>query len=317
MTRVAAWLAAIAGVRYQIQNSAVRKMTGRQWKVKLKPPCVITWKTHSRKIREIARLRAMLSSSVARSRRGSTTSLSALETPPLEGAAPVVIDSAPPMRSGLSRSTVVGLALLAFLVPGVRTAHAQQTPAIEVAFPNQLVRGQTTLVHIAIPSHEMFTGAEVSPAAGITVATVSNRKQAELSQNIAWWDVTLNVARDAAPGPRTLVLLMTAGRSAPVRMVVPNHVPAISDLKVVSATPQSVDVQFGATDERADLGDLPYVWFTIACGEEPTLGVVRGKAMNGLVRASIPRPAAAACDLELRASDTQKIDSNTLTTKVP
>jgi hypothetical protein len=37
----------------------------------------------------------------------------------------------------------------------------------------------------------------------------------------------------------------------------------------------------------------------------------------GAVRASIPRPASAACDLELRASDAQKIDSNTLKVRVP
>jgi hypothetical protein len=69
-------------------------------------------------------------------------------------------------------------------------------------------------------------------------------------------------------------------------------------------------------DETADLGTVPYVWFTIACGGEPTVGVVRGTVMGGTVRASIPRPAAAACDLEVRASDTQKNDSNTLKTRV-
>jgi hypothetical protein len=220
------------------------------------------------------------------------------------------------MRSRPLRSTVVALALLAGLVPIVRPVHAQQVPAIETAFPRQLIRGQTTVIHVAIPSREMFTGADVSPAAGVTVAAVSNLKKAELSQNIAWWDVTVNVARDAAPGPRTLVLLMPAGKTGATQMVIPNHVPAISDLKVTSATPQTVDVQFSATDERADLGDLPYIWFTIACGGEPTLGVVRGKTTGATARASIPRPAAAACDLELRASDSQKFDSNTLKTRV-
>ena len=76
-------------------------------------------------------------------------------------------------------------------------------------------------------------------------------------------------------------------------------------------------MQFAAADPGSDLGDLPYVWFTITCGGEPTVGVVKGKTAGGLVRASIPRPAAAACDLELRASDKQKIDSNTLKIKVP
>jgi hypothetical protein len=94
-------------------------------------------------------------------------------------------------------------------------------------------------------------------------------------------------------------------------------VPRISNLATAQASAQSLDVQFSATDESNDLGDEPYVWFTVACGGEPTVGVVRGKGMGAAIRASIPRPAAAACDLELRASDTQKIDSNTLKLRVP
>lgn len=219
------------------------------------------------------------------------------------------------MRPGPLRSTVVGFVLAAGFLPG-RTVYAQQPPAIEIALPKQLVRGQTTVVHVAIPSRETFQGAEVSPAAGVTVSGVSNLKKSELSQNVAWWDVMLNVARDAAPGPRTLVLLMATGRTTAATLVIPNHVPAIADLKVASTTPQRVDVQFGATDESADLGNLPYVWFTIACGGEPTVGVVRGRTMGATVSASIPRPAPAACDLEVRASDTQNNDSNTLKTRV-
>jgi hypothetical protein len=164
----------------------------------------------------------------------------------------------------------------------------------------------------------MFQGAEISPAAGVTVANVANSKRSELSQNVAWWDVTVTVARDAAPGNRSLVLLTTAGRSTPTSLMIPDHVPAISDLRVVSATPSAADVQFAAADEKADIGDLPYVWFTIACGGgEPSVGVVKGKATGGTVRASIPRPAAAPCDLELRASDAQRIDSNSLKTRIP
>jgi hypothetical protein len=219
------------------------------------------------------------------------------------------------MCSGPLRWTVVGFACVAGLLPP-RTADAQQIPAIEIALPKQLVRGQTTVVHVAIPSREVFQGAELSPAAGVTVAGVSNLKKSELSQNVAWWDVTINVARDAAPGPRSLVLLTPTGRTTAATLLIPNHVPAIADLRVASATPQRVDVQFGATDENGDLGNVPYVWFTIACGGEPSVGVVKGRAMGATISASIPRPASAACELEVRASDTQKNDSNTLKTRV-
>src|SRR4029078_11455280 len=146
----------------------------------------------------------------------------------------------------------------------VRAADAQQSPAIEIALPKQLVRGQTTVVHVAVPSGEVFQGAEVSPAAGVTVAGVSNLKKSELSQNVAWWDVTINVAADAAPGPRSLVLGTPTGSTTAAALLIPNHVPVIADLKVASATPQRVDVQFGATDQSRDLGDPPAVSFMIA-----------------------------------------------------
>ena len=212
------------------------------------------------------------------------------------------------------KRTVASLACFASVAS---VCFAQQTPAIEIAFPNQLVRGQTTLVHIAIPSREMFTGAEVTPAAGVRVTGVSNFKKPELSQNVAWWDVTLDVAADAAPGPRTLVLLTATGRSTPAALVIPAHVPRIADLKVAQASAQTIDVQFSATDDSNDLGDQPYVWFSVTCGGEPTVGVVRGARMGNGVRASIPRPGPAACDLDMRASDAQRIDSNTLKVRVP
>ena len=221
------------------------------------------------------------------------------------------------MLSGPSRSIVIGLIVGAAAGWQTPDALAQQPPAIEIAFPNQLVRGQRSVIHIAIPSHEMFTGAEVTPSTGVRVTAVSNFKKAELSQNVAWWDVTIDVAPDAAPGPRTLVLLMPAGRSTAASLVVPNHVPRIANPATQQGSPQSIDVQFSATDESNDVGDEPYVWFTVACGGEPTVGVVRGKRTGAAVRASIPRPASAACDLELRASDAQKFDSNTLTLRVP
>ena len=221
------------------------------------------------------------------------------------------------MESGPSRSIVIGFTILASLGLRASEVHAQQTPAIEIAFPNQLVRGQSNVVHVAIPSREMFAGAEVSPAAGVTVSRVINSKKPELSQNVAWWDVTLDVTGDAAPGPRTLVLLMANGRSTPTTLMIPTHVPHISDLGVAQASPQKIDVQFSATDDSGDLGDQPYVWFTVVCGGEPTVGAVRGTRMGNAVRASIPRPAPPACDLELRASDSQKIDSNTMKVRVP
>ena len=213
---------------------------------------------------------------------------------------------------------IVGWGFMACAAACPPAAWAQQPAAIEYAFPTQLVRGQTTVVHLASPGRQMFQGAEVSPSTGVTVARVMNRKPPELSQNVAWWDVTLDVARDAMPGSRSLVLLTAAGRSVPVMVLIPTHVPVISGLRAVPAggNPRAIDAQFAMADDSADIGSQPYVWFTIRCGGEPTAGVVRGAVNGGMVRASIPRPDAGACDLELRASDADRNDSNTLTARV-
>jgi hypothetical protein len=218
------------------------------------------------------------------------------------------------------RSIVIGSIILFSIGLYPMAAGAQQPPAIEIAFPDQLVRGQTTVVHVAIPSHDTFSGAQVAPAAGMTVTRVDNRKPAELSQNVAWWDVTIVVARDAAPGMRSLVLLTANGASTPAAVFVPGHVPAIAGMKASPFAPTqspAIDVEFTAADEMNDMGDKPYVWFTVTCGGAPTVGVVRGTRAGSLIRASIPRPSANPCDVELRASDAQKNDSNSLKARVP
>ena len=87
--------------------------------------------------------------------------------------------------------------------------------------------------------------------------------------DIAWWEVTVDVAKDAALGNRTLVLVMPMGRrTLPATITIPSHIPRISDLKIVSAQSNqpTVELQFAAADESADLGDSPYTWFTIDCG---------------------------------------------------
>jgi len=139
------------------------------------------------------------------------------------------------MYSGPPRSIVIGFALLASVGPSARGADAQQAPAIEVVFPTQIVRGQTNVLHLAIPGRAVFQGAEVSPAAGVIVSAVTNAKKPELSQNVAWWDVTIDVARDAVPGNRSLVLLMPTGPTAPETYAIPHHVPLITQLSESTA----------------------------------------------------------------------------------
>jgi hypothetical protein len=223
-----------------------------------------------------------------------------------------------------ARSSIVfGITLVTCLGPGARFSGAQQPVAIESVFPAQVPRGQSTVLNVAIPGAALIVqSAEISPAAGVTVSGI---KRATDSQNIAWWEVTVDVAKDAALGNRTLVLVMPMGRTLPATIMIPSHVPRISDLKIASAQSNqpTVELQFAAADESADLGDSPYTWFTIECGA-PVVGVVKGKATardtrNVVVHATVPNPrtvagtpAAGKCDLRVRVTDSNGIESNTL-----
>ena len=236
------------------------------------------------------------------------------------------------MYSGFRSVIVIGFTFLACLGPGAHVSAAQQPQQqpvnIDSFFPKQLPRGQSTVISVAVPGRVMPQGAEISPAAGVTVSGI---KQGGSGQGaLGWWEVTVNVANDAPPGNRTLTLVLPMGRTNPMAVTIASHAPSISALSVVSAqsSQPTVDLQFTAADPSADLGDLPYVWFTLGCGAgEHEQGVVRGKVSGGgVVRASIPNPrtqkgpgapaAGNRCDLQVRASDSNGIESNTLKTTV-
>jgi hypothetical protein len=227
-----------------------------------------------------------------------------------------------------ARSLIVfGIILITCLGPGARFSGAQQQVTIESVFPAQMPRGQSTVLHVAFPGAALVVqAAEISPSSGVTVAGI---KRALDSQNVAWWEVTVDVAKDAAPGNRSLVLVMPMGRTLPATVTVPTHVPSIADLRIVSAQSNrpTIELQFAAIDESADLGDSPYVWFTIGCGES-VVGVVKGKVTardtrNLVVHSTVPNPraqagtgAAVKCDLRVRVTDSNGIESNTLNTTV-
>ena len=205
-------------------------------------------------------------------------------------------------------------------------AHAQGLPnVIEGFFPTQLAAGQSNVLHLGIPGRGDVTAVEINPAAGITVKDI---KRGDVREGSLFWDVTIDVAGDAAPGNRTMVAVNPNGRTAPRPITVYAHVPAISNPKVVSAAVNqpALQLQFSMTETPNEIGDAPYVWFFLGCGSEPESGVVKGKFANGVVTAAIPNPRTQLkpfapqpnnrCDLEFRASDSKMADSNTLKTTV-
>jgi hypothetical protein len=214
---------------------------------------------------------------------------------------------------------VVGVALAVFFGPGAGWSQGLQN-RIEGAFPRQLARGQTTLMNIAVSSRDNIQAAEISPSAGVRVLSI---KRGENFQGaLTWSELTVEVAENAMPGDRRLEIVLPAGRTPPVTITIPGHVPSISDLRVVPAqsSPPALELQFTATDTSADLGDSPYVWFMTACGSEIVPGIVYGKVTardktTGVVRAAIPN-GKGKCDLQVRVTDSGGIESNTLKTAV-
>jgi hypothetical protein len=221
----------------------------------------------------------------------------------------------------------VATAVLVVAGPGLRSGRAQQPPAPSVIgsyFPTQLNPGQTTVLRVALVRNNPVQRLEITPSQGITVTKTISR---DLNQGSVWWEFTIDVAKDAAPGPRTLVAIQQNGRTAPVTLTIPDHVPGISNVKVVSAksAQEMIEVQFSAVDTGGTFGETPYVWFLLACGPgQPEDGVVRGKFAGGIVRASMPNPKTLKvragapshgdhCELNLRATDASGVDSNTST----
>jgi len=215
---------------------------------------------------------------------------------------------------------VIGFVLLLSAGPFAHRAEAQPV-RIEGVFPRQLPRGQETVVNVAVQSRDAIQAVEVSPSAGVKVSGI---KVGDNFQGAyTWSQLHIAVAADAAPGQRTMVLLLPAGRTAPVTITIPGHVPLISDLRVLPAqsNPPALDVQFAAVDPSADIGDTPYVWFMLSCGNQIVPGVVHGKVTGRdtgsvVVHASVPGAAVTdKCGFQVRVADSGGIESNTLKTQ--
>ena len=227
------------------------------------------------------------------------------------------------MHRAIRSVIVIGFTAATWLGPGALLAEAQQQLRIENAYPRQLPIGQTTVVNAVLANPNDVQAAEVSPSQGVTVSGIARGDSFQGA--LTWWSITIDVARDAAPGERTLVLQLPAGRTIPTSLTVPSHVPRIADLRVRDgrSNPAAYDVEVVATDDSGDLGTAPHVWFMVACGDMPLPGVVRGTVAQGVVRATIPHAPLAAgtsgpakCDLQLRVADSGSNESNTLRTTV-
>ena len=229
------------------------------------------------------------------------------------------------MWPGTRSFVAFACAVAPYVGPGTATAQAQQL-RVENAYPRQLPLGETTVVNVVIATRDDIQSVDISPAQGVSVSGVTRGETFQGA--LTWFAIAIEAARDAKPGERSLVVQLPAGRTAPTALSIPSHVPHIANLRVVGVRPNppSLQLEVATTDTSSDLGDAPHVWFTMACGDMPLPGVVRGtvrQAETGtLVSAVLPLATAraptprATCDLQLRVADASGHESNTLTTTV-
>jgi len=197
----------------------------------------------------------------------------------------------------------------------------QPSIRVESIYPRYAPRGQVTVINVAVASPDAVQRAEITPSAGVTVSGITGIGSGS-EQNVGWWEVTLNVSKDAPPGDRTLLLVLPKGRTTPATFSVSSHAPVISELRSGRPANQSTtELQLSVADADSDIGESPYVWFTADCGGDPIAGALRATMRGGVVRAVLPNvrraardgiPVVGKCELQVRLTDSAGIDSNTL-----
>ena len=157
---------------------------------------------------------------------------------------------------------------------------------LDLFSPAQLTRGQSTEVTVRLPEKAEVTGAEVRPPDGVTVASIAALDE-EAYQGRRRWLIVFEVDKTAEPGEREVALTTSLGPTAAQKVVLPPHVPVLSDFKLVSATmrPLKVEFSFILTDAEGDLRSSPSLSSRMRCGDRitGTIGDVT-PGPEGLVR---------------------------------
>ena len=145
--------------------------------------------------------------------------------------------------------------------PAARASRAQGLPGVlEGFFPTQLPPGQTTVLHAGAPrtqrSHRRSISCPRRASRSPASSAATSRRRDALGRS------PIDVAKDAAPGPRTIsVSGPMVQKTTPRPITIPAHVPTIADLKVVGGAGQPADRRPPVRDERdAPTTSAPRRW---------------------------------------------------------
>ena len=151
---------------------------------------------------------------------------------------------------------------------------AQEAGNAHVSFfyPAQLARGQTTRV-IVDGNFDSIQAVEFTPAEGVSVQKIEPDTKAEMPEGQRRWHVEFLVAKDAEPGERSVVIVTPQGRSQPKKVVLPPHVPILSNFKALTVERTPIRIVFSITvfDVEDDLDSLMFT-NSLKCGGSVAIG---------------------------------------------
>ncbi|MBZ5553351.1 MAG: hypothetical protein LAO21_11570 [Acidobacteriia bacterium] len=139
----------------------------------------------------------------------------------------------------------------------------QKAEKIDVQFSGysdlQVIRGQTTEFK-CFGKNLQVTSVEVSPAEGVSVRDVKESTpdpddRRQQGEGIKVWSVRVFAEPRAHTGKRSIAVITPDGSSNPKALYIPDHVPRISNLTVLSAEPVDarLKIRFSVFDPAGDI----------------------------------------------------------------
>ena len=213
----------------------------------------------------------------------------------------------------------VVLAVLCFLglprVTSTAAAAPEKAPEIEAFYPSQVQRGETTEITVRGKHFDTIQSVEITPPEGISVREIKEKQKGKA------WTVVLVAGPDAEPGERSVVLVTPQGRPGAQTIRIPDHVPQITEITVLSTKRSGGAVEFEANvlDKARDLGPNPYLIVTLLCGGPVYLSGTRADKVtekdstNSLVHASVSGYGISmpkrSCEIEVGIQDQKRNNS--------
>lgn len=136
-------------------------------------------------------------------------------------------------------------------------------------YPTQIPQGETREIIFEGEKLDAIQAIEITPPEGIFVKEINEVKllNAKQKDGNKIWVVLFFVEEDAQLTQRSVVLVTPNGPTKQKSIEIVNHLPKISDLKILSAK-YGTDVEFtiNVFDEAENLGSNPAIYATVTCG---------------------------------------------------